>query len=84
MLFKPDFREILLSWKLKFFLIPEVSEKGSILLKSQDHQKALNVQLYIINFTFLAQFGGELYEEQTKKSRNLQKAYLGTLLNIHT
>ena len=54
--------------------------------------------MYITNFNFLPQFGGELYEEQTRevieikkpgvemelKSRDPQKAHLGQLLNVHT
>ena len=47
MLFKPDFRAILQPWKLKkallrdaSFVILKVTKKGSILLKSRDHQKA--------------------------------------------
>ena len=29
--------------------------------------------MYIPNFSFLAQFGGELYEEQTQKMRKMRK-----------
>ena len=43
-------------------------------LKRRDRQKAhvrslLNLQFYILNFDFLAQFGGNLCEEKTQNIR---------------
>ena len=43
--------------------------KDSMELKNRDSQKAHLWPLYIPNSKFLAQFGGELCEEQTQKKR---------------